>query len=116
MSFSKDFSVRECAVYLGVSTKTVRRYIKRGVLKHSLIPGKHGHEIQVTKKSLDSLRGQIRPMSKVKEDLREVSRLFLAVTPDVREVVLKILRSNTEGDKARRGDSLISSLFRKKEG
>jgi hypothetical protein len=116
MSTGKTYSVREAAGYLGVSTKSVRRYISRGLLSSKLVPGKHGVEILIFQKGLDTVLGQLRSMSKEKNELLEVSRLFQSASPEVRDVVLKILRSTGEEEKPRKLGGLISSLFAKIEG
>ncbi len=116
MPFGKTCSVRESAEYLHVSTKTIRRYVKKGLLKHKLVEGKHGGEILIYKASLDIILGQIQAKSKGKEDVVEVARLFQEASQEVKEVVLKILRSSVEGKEEKRNNGLIASLFRWKDG
>ena len=114
MFFAKTFSVRESAEYLGVSTKTVRRYLKRGLLQHKITEGKHGPEIRILKRSLDKIRGQIEELSKGREDIREILHLYQEASPEVREVVLKILRSSSEVEETEKSNGLITAIFRRK--
>ncbi len=112
MTFGKMLSVRESAAYLQVSTKTIRRYLKRGLLKAKTVPGDHGDELRIIRTSLDSLAGRVKSLSKGREDLIEYTRLFREANPEVRELVLKILRSNTtERQDEPKQTSLWSSLF-----
>ncbi len=114
MSFGKTFSVKESAAYLRVSTKTIRRYLKRGDLKAKTIDGKHGQEIRVFKSTLDTILGQMKQVSKGKEALVELNRLFGQATPEVREVVLKILRSSSEKEEQKGNGGLIASIFKRR--
>jgi hypothetical protein len=116
MPLGRTLTVRQSAEYLGVSTKSVRRYLRQELLRGKLVPGKHGPEIQVFQRSLDSLLGQRSAMSKDKDDLAELTMLWNQANQDVRDVVMKILRS-TETPVVENGSGgLLSSLFRKKGG
>jgi len=42
-----SYTIKEAATIMGVSTMTIRRYIKDGKLKASLAAGKHGEEYKI---------------------------------------------------------------------
>lgn len=115
MPFAKTFTVRESAAYLRLSTKTIRRYIKKGMLKYKMINGKHGQEIRVFKKSLDRLNRQIKGLSRGKEDIVEINRLYQEASSEVRELVLKILKSSASGEEVKKNNNLLSSIFKKRK-
>jgi excisionase family DNA binding protein len=105
-------TVRESAAYLQVSTKTIRRYLKRGLLRAKTVPGDHGEELRVFRKSLDTLAGSVKSLSLDRQEQIEFTRLFSEANPEVRELVLKILRSNTtERQDEPKPTGLLASLF-----
>ena len=116
MPYGKTLTVSESAEYLSMSTKTVRRYLKRGKLKYRMVEGKFGDEIRVFRSSLDRIIGQKNLVSNGQEDLSEVVRLYKEATPEVREVVIKILKS-TNGETADQDkDGFITNIFRRRGG
>lgn len=97
-------SVTESAAYIGKSTKTVRRYIKQGIIPCERVSGKFGPEIQVSKKALDSLLRRLSTPSRPEDEPLEMLRLYRKASPEIRELVGKILRSNpSEEEKNVRG-------------
>ena len=82
-------SITQAAFELGVSTKTIRRYIKSGKIKANLIHGNYGLEYQIielpkkhkSQKVLDNNTDQIpiQTMDKVINILRELQEKNLAL-------------------------------------
>lgn len=82
-------SINQAAIELGVSTRTIRRYIKSGKIKAKLIFGNYGPEYQITElpqiqikqKSIDNNIDQIpiQTMDKVISMLRELQEKNLAL-------------------------------------
>jgi excisionase family DNA binding protein len=116
LPYGKTYSVKESAEYLGLSTKTIRRYLGSGMLKAKRVRGKYGDEIRIFKKSLDRIIGQKNRLSNGLDDLSELCKLYREATPEVREVVIKILKSTNgeteDGDR----NGFLSSIFRRKGG
>lgn len=109
-------TVAESAAYVGKSTKTIRRYIKRGLLPGEKVEGKFGPEIRVSRKSLDNLVREMSKASNAAESPYEILRLYREASPEIRELVMKILRSSPEDEvKDTRGGFLLP-FFRKKGG
>lgn len=57
---NQGLTIAEAAVSLGVSTRTVRRFIKSGKLKADLVAGQYGDEYRIAEIPLE-LRGQEPP-------------------------------------------------------
>ncbi len=82
-------SINQAATELGVSTRTIRRYIKSGKIKAKLIFGNYGPEYQITElpqiqiqqKPIDNNIDQIpiQTMDKVMSMLRELQEKNLAL-------------------------------------
>ena len=109
-------TVAESAAYIGKSTKTVRRYLKRGLLPGEKVNGKFGPEIRVSRKSLDSLVREMSKASTAVESPYEILRLYREASPEIKELVMKILKSTSDDeDKDTRGGFLLP-FFRKKGG
>ena len=87
-------SVTESASYIGKSTKTIRRYIKQGTLPCERVSGKFGPEIRISKNALDSLLKRLSTPSRPEDEPLEMLRLYRKASPEMRELVGKILRSN----------------------
>ena len=101
-------TVAESAAYIGRSTKTIRRYIKRGLLPGEKVEGKFGPEIRVPRKSLDILVRDMSRASSADESPYEIVRLYRESSPEIRELVMKILRSGPEDEeKELRGGFLL---------
>ncbi len=114
MPLGRTFSVKESAELLKVSTKTIRRYLKKGILRCRIIEGKHGEEIRIFQQSLDNVLGQYDAMSKGKKEVMELNRLFAQASTEVKEVVLKILRSTEEPEeKPKKQNGLFTSIFKR---
>lgn len=83
------YSINQAAFELGVSTKTIRRYIKSGKIKANLIHGNYGLEYQIIElpkghkgqRTLDNDINQIpiHTMDKVMSMLRELQEKNLAL-------------------------------------
>jgi hypothetical protein len=110
----KDFTVPEGSLLLGRSTKTVRRYIKQGLLEKRLVQGKYGPEIRISKKSLDDLLKRMSKASKPADDPYEVLQLYRKASPDVKELVRKILTSSPESDGSGVKKGLLRPFFWKR--
>jgi hypothetical protein len=58
----KWYNLNQAAQILGVSKKTVRRYVKQGKVTeegYTLIPGKYGQEIHLSEEALNKLNGVV---------------------------------------------------------
>ena len=109
-------TVAESAAYIGKSTKTVHRYLKKGLLPGEKVNGKFGPEIRVSRKSLDSLVREMSMASTAAESPYEILKLYREASPEIRELVMKILKSTPEEeDKETRGGFLLP-FFRKRGG
>lgn len=51
-----SISVKECAEQLGLSEKTIRRMIKKNILKHEKVWGMHGYEHTIQVDSVNSFK------------------------------------------------------------
>lgn len=110
------FSVTESAAYLGKSTKTVRRYVKQGLLPCERVNGKFGPEIRIQQKGLDRLARLLSKASRPQDDTLEMLRLYRKATPETREVVKKILTSNPEEEERDSRGGFLRPFFWKKGG
>lgn len=52
-------NIEEAAKALGVSTKTLRNYIKRGFIEAKLVEGKTGKEYEITTSSLEEFKARL---------------------------------------------------------
>jgi excisionase family DNA binding protein len=109
-------SVNESASYIGKSTKTVRRYIKQGTLPCERVSGKFGPEIRISKKALDSLLKRLSTPSRPEDEPLEMLRLYRKASPEIRELVGKILRSNPQEDEKNVRGGFLWPFFGKKGG
>lgn len=109
-------TVAESALYLGKSTKTVRRYIKQGLLSSERVSGKFGPELRIPRKGLDILLKNMSTPSKGDDDPLEILRLFRQASPDIRELVMKILRSGPSDDIESARGGFLRPFFWKKGG
>ena len=109
-------SVPESASYIGKSAKTIRRYIKQGILSCERIKGKYGPEIRVTRTSLDSFLKNLSNPSRPEDESLELLLLYRKASPEIRELVIKILTSPPEEEvKVERGGFHLP-FFRKRGG
>ena len=109
-------TVAESASYLGRSTKTIRRYVKQGILSCERVNGKFGPEMRIPRKELDSLvRKMTNPTGPEKEAL-DLLRLYRKATPEIRELVHKILSSDPTEEMRDSPGLFRLSFFRKKGG
>jgi excisionase family DNA binding protein len=109
-------SVTESASYIGKSTKTIRRYIKQGTLPCERVSGKFGPEIQISKKALDSLLKRLSTPSRPEDEPLEMLRLYRKASPEIRELVGKILRSNPREEEKNARGGFLWPFFGKKDG
>jgi len=109
-------TVAESAVYIGKSTKTVRRYLKKGLLPGEKVKGKFGPEIRVSRKSLDSLVREMSKASTAAESPYEILRLYREASPEIRELVMKILKSTPDDEEKDSRGGFLLPFFRKKGG
>jgi len=109
-------TVVESAAYIGKSTKSIRRYIKRGLLPGERVSGRFGPEIRVSRKSLDSLVREMSKASNAAESPYEILKLYRESSPEIRELVMKILRSSPEDEGKDSRGSFLLPFFRKKGG
>jgi hypothetical protein len=109
-------TVAESAAYIGKSTKTVRRYITKGLLPGERVDGKFGPEIRVSRKSLDSLARRMSKASNADDNAYTFLKLYREASPETKELVMKILVSSPEDEgKDSRGGFLLP-FFRKRGG
>lgn len=52
----QEMNIDEAAKFLGVSTKTMRRYLKKGLVQGKIIEGEHGKEYEIEPVSLESFK------------------------------------------------------------
>ena len=109
-------SVSESASYIGKSTKTVRRYISQGLLPCDRVKGKFGPEIRIPRKGLDSLIRRMSTASKPEDEPLEMLRLYRKATPEVRELVRKILSPEPQEETKDTRGGFLRPFFWKKEG
>ena len=109
-------SVTESASYVGKSTKTIRRYIKEGTLPCERVSGKFGPEIRISKKALDSLLKRLSTPSRPEDEPLEMLRLYRKASPEIRELVGKILRSNPREEEKNARGGFLWPFFGKKGG
>jgi excisionase family DNA binding protein len=109
-------SVTESASYIGKSTKTVRRYIKRGALSCERVNGRFGPEIRISKKALDSLVKRMSTPSRPEDEPLEMLRLYRKASPEIRELVGKILRSDPREEERNARGGFLRPFFWKKSG
>lgn len=109
-------SVTQSASYIGKSTKTIRRYIKQGALPCERASGKFGPEIRISKKDLDSLLKRLSTPSRPEDEPLEMLRLYRKASPEVRELVGKILRSDPREEEKNARGGFPWPFFGKKDG
>lgn len=109
-------TVTESASYLGRSAKTVRRYIKQGLLPCERVNGKFGPEIRIARKSLDTLVKRLSSASKRSDDPFEILRLYRKASPEIKELVRKILKSTPVEDGKDERSVFLRPFFWKKGG
>ncbi len=109
-------SVAESAAYLGKSTKTIRRYVKMGLLPSEKVSGKFGPEIRIPRKGLDSLAKQMSTASRAEDDPYQILRLYRSASVETKELVKKILTSAPEEPEKDSRGGFLRPFFRKKGG
>ena len=109
-------SVAESASYLGKSTKTVRRYVKQGLLPCERVSGKYGAEIRIPRKALDRLARILSKPSRPEDDALDLIKLYRKATPEMRELVRKILTSTPEEEEEVSRGGFLRPFFRKRGG
>ena len=109
-------SVAESASYLGKSTKTVRRYVKQGLLPCARVNGKYGAEIRIPRKALDRLVKILSKPSRPEDDTLDLIKLYRKATPEMRELVRKILTSTPEEEEEVPRGGFLRPFFRKRGG
>jgi excisionase family DNA binding protein len=112
----KMFTVTESASYLGKSTKTVRRYIKQGLLPCKRMNGKFGPEIRISREGLDRLPELVSKPSRPEEEALEIIGLYRKASPENRELVRKILTSVPEEEDLESRGGFLRPFFRKSGG
>ena len=109
-------SVAESASYLGKSTKTVRRYVKQGLLPCERVKGKYGAEIRIPRKALDRLAKVLSRPSSPEDDTIDLIRLYRKASPETRELVRKILTSAPVEEEEVPRSGFLLPFFRKRGG
>ena len=109
-------SVAESASYVGKSTKTIRRYIKQGILSCERINGNYGPEIRIPRKSLDSLLKNMSNPSRPEDESLELLLLYRKASPEIRGLVKKILKSSPDEEVKVEGGGFFLPFFRKRGG
>jgi predicted DNA-binding transcriptional regulator AlpA len=109
-------TLAESAAYIGKSTKTVRRYIKKGLLPGEMVDGKFGPEIRIPRKSLDSLARRMSTASNASDNAYTFLQLYREASPEIKELVMKILVSSPEDEEKVSRGSFLLPFFRKRGG
>ena len=112
----KLFTVAESASYLGKSTKTIRRYIKQGLLPCERMKGKFGPEIRIPRESLDRLPELVSKPSRPEEEALEIISLYRKASPENRELVRRILTSVPDEEDLESRGGFLRPFFRKRGG
>lgn len=95
-------TIRQAARQLGVSEKTIRRYIKSGTLDKIIVQGQNGPEYRILPASLEKLGGQLlRPLSRDYYRLEDESTQSLMPISEALETIAQDVRAlKTEGHPA----------------
>jgi len=111
-----SLTVAESASYLGKSTKTIRRYLKAGLLPGERVNGKFGPEIRIPRQALDTLVRERSKASREEDDPYQVLRLYRKASQETRELVRKILTSTPEEEQKDSRGGFLKPFFWKRGG